>query len=195
MAKEQAQAQPKEPIAGESPTQEQSTAEQPAVEQPTKEQLMAEMQNAMTQGDWKLVSQVSRKIDNLVKTAEKAELAAKTAALDAIKTAVGDAITAVIEPMIVAGQLDAADGVWYSYDFGEQAPTIRLARTAARAPRAGGGGTGKKFDISTDDMLAKHGTEMYKDTGMTIQQAYESNTDKNYRYAIRQKLLKLEGVI
>ena len=169
--------------------------EEPAAEQPTKEQLMVEMQNAMTSGDWKLVSQVSHKIDIMTKAVEKAEMDAKRAVLDEMSDSVKAAIVDAIQPLVDSGQLDAADGVWFTYDFGEQAPIVRLMKTTTRTPRAGGGGTGKKFDVSTDDMLAEHGDEAYKETGMTIKAAYDSNTDKNWRYAIRQKLLKLEGII
>ena len=141
------------------------------------------------------MSQVSRKIDIMTKAVEKAELDAKRAVLDGMCEVVKDGISRVVKMLIDAGKLDAADGIWYSYDFGEQAPTVRLLKSTARAPRAGGGGTGKKFDVSTDAMLAKYGTEPYKDSGQTFQQAYESNTDKNFRYAIRQALLKKEGII
>ena len=172
-------------------------AEAPVAEAPlTQEQLMAELQSALTKGDFKSVAQISRKIDTLTRATEKAELDAKRAILDSMIEGVKVAITKAIEPIVTSGKLDAADGIWFSYDFGEQAPTVRLMRTAARAARTstGAAGTGRKFDISTDAMLAKFGADEYKD-GMTYQQAYEGNTDKNWRYAIRQKLLKLEGVI
>ena len=157
--------------------------------------LFRSMQAAMSANDWKLVSQVSRKIDQIQKTAEKAELEAKRAELEAMQSEVGDAIMAAVEPMITSGQLDKADGIWFSYDFGEQKPTVRLMKTATRAARTGGGGTGKKFDVSTDDMLARHGNEAYKNTEQTFKAAYDSNTDKNWRYGIRNALLKLEGII
>lgn len=162
--------------------------------EPTKEELMAQLQTALTAGDYKAVASVSRQIDQRERAAEKAELEAKRAELEAMQSGVAEAIMGAVEPMIVSGQLDKADGIWFSYDFGDQAPTVRLMKTATRAPRTGGGGTGKKFDISTEDMLNKHGDEQYKD-GMTFRQAYDSNTDKNWRYAIRNKLLKLEGII
>lgn len=156
--------------------------------------LMAELEEALASKDFKAVAAASRKLDQSVKAKEKAELDAKRAALDAMVDKVKGAIAKAIKPMVDSGDLDAADGIWYSYDFGEQAPTVRLTKTAPKAARAGGGGGGKKFDIGTDDMLARHGQEEYKD-GLTFQQAYESSTDKNLRYAIRQKLLKLEGLI
>ena len=161
----------------------------------TEEQLKAELQTALDSGDFKAVAQVSRKIDTMQRAAEKAELDAKRQALEGMSDVVKNAIQAVITPMYDSGELDAADGVWLSWDFGEQAPTVRLMKTATRAPRSGGGGTGKKFDISTTALLEKHGGELYKDSGMDFKTAYDSNTDKNWRYAIRNALLKLDGII
>lgn len=165
-----------------------------ATAQPTQAELMAELQTALTKGDFKAVTAISRKIDTLTRAAEKAELDTKRAVLDAIAEDVKAAITLAIEPYKDSGQLDVADGIWYADDFGEQAATLRLIKSQAKARTSTGGGTGKKFDISTDAMLASHGAEEYKD-GQTFQQAYEANTDKNWRYAIRQKLLKIEGII
>lgn len=169
-------------------------AEAPAPE-PTEAELMSELEAALKSKDFKAVAAASRKLDSAVKAKEKAELEAKRAVLDAMSADVATAISKAVKPLVDSGKLDAADGIWYSYDFGEQAPVVRLMKTQPRAARAGGtGGGGKKFDISTDDMLTRHGTELYKD-GLTFQQAYESSTDKNWRYAIRQKLLKIEGII
>ena len=163
------------------------------VKEPTEEELMAELETALKSKDFKAVAAASRKIDGIQKAKEKAELDAKRAALEAIGEKVKAAISKAVKPLVESGDLDAADGIWYSYDFGEQAPVVRLMKTQPRAVRAGGGG-GKRFDVSTDEMLSRHGAEEYKD-GLTFQQAYESSTDKNWRYAIRQKLLKKEGIL
>ena len=160
----------------------------------SEEQLMAELETALASKDFKAVAAASRKLDQSVKAKEKVEQAIKVAALDAMIDKVKGAIAKAVKPIVDSGDLDVADGIWYSYDFGEQAPVVRLMKTAPRAARAGGGGGGKKFDISTNDMLTRHGQEEYKE-GLNFQQAYESSTDKNWRYAIRQRLLKLEGVI
>ena len=162
--------------------------------EPTEAELMASLEAALKSKDFKAVAAASRKLDQAVKAKEKAELEVKRAALDAMTEDVKGAIVKAVKPLVDSGKLDAADGIWFSYDFGEKAPVVRLMKTQPRAARAGGGGGGKKFDISTDDMLGRHGAEEYKD-GLTFQQAYESSTDKNWRYAIRQKLLKLEGII
>jgi len=161
--------------------------------EPTEEELMALLEKALASKDFKAVAAASRKIDSIVKGREKAELEVKRAALEKMGEKVKAVIAKAVKGVVDSGELDEADGIWYSYDFGEAAPTVRLMKTQPRAARAGGG-TGKKFDISTDDMLSRHGGELFKD-GLTFQQAYESSTDKNWRYAIRQKLLKLEGII
>jgi len=174
---------------------EQAEANAEAVKaEPTEAELMAELEAALKSKDFKAVAAASRKLDQSVKSKEKAELEAKRLVLDAMIDKVKQAIQKAVKPLVDSGDLDAADGIWYSYDFGEQAPTVRLMKSAPKATRSGGGGGGKKFDISTDDMLTRHGAEEYKD-GLSFQQAYESSTDKNWRYAIRQKLLKIEGVI
>ena len=161
----------------------------------TEAELMAALETALKSKDFKAVAAASRKLDTAVKAKEKAELDAKRAELDSMIDEVKTVISNAIKKMVDSGKLDAADGIWYSYDFGEQAPVVRLMKSQpkARAPGSGGGG-GKKFDVSTEDMLVRHGTEEFKD-GMNLQQAYESSTDKNWRFAIRKKLLRIEGII
>jgi len=165
--------------------------------EPTEDQLMAELDVAMKSKDFKTVAAVSRKIDTLQKAREKVELDAKKAALDSMSDKVKAAITKAVTPIIDSKDLDAADGIWYSYDFGEQAPVLRLMKTTTKTKTTGastGSGGGRKFNISTEDMLQRHANEEYKD-GISFAQAYESSADKNWRYAIRQALLKKEGII
>jgi len=188
MANGQKKAKPEETIAQEPPAQE-SVAE----EQLSQEQLQAQMQAAINSGDWKEVAKVARQIDTIAKQAEKAELEAKRAELVAVEALVRETIVGAITPLYDSGELDKADGVWIAWVFGDQAPTIRLTKTATRAPKAGGG-TGKKFDISTDALLEKYGDEAFNEE-LTFKQAYDSNTDKNFRYGIRQKLLKKDKII
>ena len=164
------------------------------VAQPTEAELKAELDKAYKSGDFKAIAAVARKIDTAVKAKEKSELDAKRAAVDKMIEKVKAAISKAVQSLVDSGVLDGADGIWYTYDFGEQAPTVRLLKLAPKAARQGGGGGGKKFDVRTEDMLARHGSEDYKE-GQNFQQAWEVSTDKNWRYAIRQKLLKLEGVI
>lgn len=171
-----------------------TTPEQPAVEpELTAEQLVEQMQAAITANDFKAVSQISRKIDMQNRAIEKAALDEKRAKADQMSGHVLAQYLEAVQPLIDNKELDAFDGIWISHDFGEKVPTCRLMKTATKARSSGNGGAGKKFDISTEDMLSRHGEEVYKD-GMTFSTAYQSNVDKNWRYAIRMKLLKLEGV-
>ena len=166
------------------------------VAEPTESELLAQLDIAMKSKDFKQVAVVSRKIDQMVTAKEKVEKAALQAELDTKVGKVKDAITKAVKPLVDSGELDAADGIWYSYDFGEQAPTVRLMKSATKTRTATSDSSGgRKFDISTDELLEKHGSKVYKDSGLSFAQAYESSTDKNWRYAIRQALLKAEGTI
>lgn len=172
-------------------TPEQSAAVEPEL---TIEQLMASMQDAISANDFKAVSQISRKIDTRNRAIEKAALDEKRAREGEVAQIVLSAYLGAVNPLIDEGITDSFDGIWITHDFGEQQPTCRLMKTATKTRSSGNGGAGKKFDVSTEDMLSRHGEEVYKD-GITFRQAYDSNTDKNWRYAIRTKLLKLEGII
>mgnify|MGYP001594877772 CR=1 FL=1 len=162
--------------------------------EPTEAELMASLEAALKSKDFKAVAAASRKLDTAVKAKEKTELEVKHKALDAMIESVKAAISKAVKPLVDSGKLDAANGIWYSYDFGEQAPVVRLLKSQPKARTSSGGGGGKKFDVSTDDMLTRHGSEEFRD-GMTLQQAYESSTDKNWRFAIRKKLLQREGLL
>jgi len=166
-----------------------------APKQASEAELMQQLDAALKSKDFKAVAKVSNEIAKFQKTKEQAELETKQSALAAVTDEVKKVITAALKPLVEAKKLDSADGVWFTQDFGEKLITCRLTKTAARKASTGGGGVGKKFDVNTNDLLAKFGGQNYKESGMTIQAAWESNTDKNYRYAIRQTLLKLNGTI
>jgi len=165
-------------------------------EQPKDEQtLMAEMNSAVASGDYKAVAKVAQELVKAQKAKEAEELAAKAAVLDAKVKTVSDTIMKSLTKMVEAGELDMADGVFFNWDFGDKEPSCRLTKAAARkAGSGGGGGAGKKFSISTPTLLETYGGDDYKD-GMTYQQAWDSNADKNWRYAIRESLLKKGGYI
>ena len=158
----------------------------------SKKQLLADMKQAMDSGDFKAVSKVSSAIAKIVADEDKAEKEAKLAAVVGLTEDVKARFDALVVELNKTGTLDACDGVWYSNDFGEKLTTCRLLKGATR--KAGGGGGGKKFNITTNDLLAKHGSEMMGDSGVTFQEAYDANTDGNSRYKVRMKLLKAEGL-
>jgi len=156
--------------------------------------LMASMEQAMKAKDYKAVARVSQELVKYQRTQEQAIADAKSKALVAITTEVKTVLDTAVKRLIDAKKLDLADGVWYSADFGDKSTACRLIKTTAKAPRTGSGGSGKKYDIGTEEMLKKHGHMEYKG-GQSFQSAYDSDTDKNKRYAIREALLKVEGLI
>ena len=168
----------------------------PEVEVKTKKQLLAEMKVAVDSGNFKAVSKISAEIAKLVAAEEKAEREAKQAAAAELSIKVKAQIDAVVKKLIDSKALDVCDGVWYSYDFGEKLSTCRLLKSQPKAK--GGGwrsGVGKRFAISTAELLAKHGDEIANsETGETFKQAYEKDTSGNARYRVRMKLLKAEGL-
>ena len=114
-------------------------------------------------------------------------------------------------------ELDSADGVWYSNDFSAEAghaKSMRLMKGAVKEakPKADGTGKtastggGKKFDVSTEAMITEVGeASIFGDgqnetvkagsayAGQAVKAAYDSSTDKNWRYGIRTALLKATG--
>lgn len=161
----------------------------------TEAELMAEMDKALKSKDFKAVSKVSAELVKFQKDKESAEIAAKEKKLEGMTDKVKVTIQKALQKMVESGELDEADGIWYTNDFGEKLVTCRLMKTQAKARTSGGGGGGgKKFSVSTDELLEKFGGEAYKD-GKSFKEAWDSNTDKNFRYAIRESLLKKGGYI
>ena len=164
----------------------------------TEPQLLAEMQAAVASGDFKAVAKVAAELVKVQKSKEAAELEAKVKALEAITGTVKAAIVKALKPMIEAGKMDSADGVWFTWDFGEgDLVGCKLMKSQAKTARTGGGGGGggKKFNVSTKELIdQKYAKEAYKD-GMTFKEAWDKSSDKNWRFAIRNAVLKLEGLI
>lgn len=161
----------------------------------TKKQLLAEMKTATDAGDWKAVGKISSEIARTVATDEKAEKDAKLAVVNELTVEVKGIFDTIVARLNAEHKLDACDGVWYSSDFGEKLTTCRLLKGAARKSGGGSGG-GKKFNITTHELLTKHGSETVKmgDKEMTFNEAYAADTGGNSRYKVRMKLLKVEGL-
>lgn len=160
-------------------------------EAPTVGQLTAQLQEAMGRGDYKLIAKLAGDMAKAQKAAETAELEAKQKALADITIQVKSEIETLVRKLAEAGKLDVAEGVWFTWDFGEASTTCKLIKAA---PRKSSPNAGKRFDISTRELLEAHGAEQFKDE-MTYQEFYDTNTDKNSRFAVRSALLKLAGYI
>ena len=163
----------------------------------SKDELLAEMKVAMDSGDFKAVSKISSKIAKTVvaeeKVAKDAQLAVIKGITETVKAKLDTVITKIVDGLD-KDVLEAMDGVWYVNDFAEQLTTCRLVKGAARKGGGGGGGGGKKFSVSTKELLEAHGAEQMGDSGQTLQEAYDADTNGNARYKVRIKLLKAHGL-
>jgi|TARA_Y100000310_G_scaffold2292_1_gene2874 hypothetical protein len=159
----------------------------------TLEAAEADLKKAMKDGDTNAVITLGQEVGKLRKDAERAEQEAKRQALASVEQAVKTAIVEAIKPIYESGQLDSADGIWYTHDFGETEGTIRLLKSApARRSGAGGGGANRKSKVTTNALLDAYGDEPFNDE-MSMKQAHESTTDGNTRYRVRVKMLALNA--
>lgn len=184
-----------------------------AKEKSPQELLREQMREAVANEDWKAVGKVSADLAKLEKEEARVAREAAEGAVKELTMGVKDAITELLTPMIEEGKLDGCDGVWYSMDFGDEMvsglrpASCKLLKSAAKAPRATGGGGGTKFNVSYKDFLAKYGDDLVTEAdaefrsaikpcvGMTWKEAYESNTEGNFRYHIRECWLHKDSLI
>jgi hypothetical protein len=142
--------------------------------------------------DWKVIAKMAAELAKMGEVVEKSKRDAALKILETTGEAVKTAIQKAIQPFIDNKSLDVADGIWFSQDFGEKLISIRLSKSAVRKTSSGtstSGGTGKKYDVSTNDLLTKYGETEYKDK-VTFKVAWDADPDKNKRYAIREALIK-----
>lgn len=163
----------------------------------TLQQLKAELDAAFDKGDMRAVAAISKQIVTQQAGAEKAAHDAKLAALASITLKLKSAIDAVVAEAYDKGELDAAEGVWYSQDFEESITSCRLIK---RQSAGGTGGThagkGKKF-ASTAELLKEHGDEVAEaETGKTWNELYaDAKGDGNKVFSIRMRLAKTLNLV
>ncbi len=161
----------------------------------TQEELQVEIKSAVDAGDWAQVKRISGEIAKLVKSEEKTERDAKLAAVaeltETVKSEFEKLVTKLLDKY---GDMVSCDGVWFSKDFGDQSSSCRLLKSQPKARTGGGGGAGKKFSVTTKELLDRYGDQPNGETGVSLKDAYEATTDGNKRYNIRVKLLKLANI-
>lgn len=186
----------------------------PVQEQPivllSEGELQAKLIELASKGDFKAIMKLTQEQAKATKAHEQELNEAKLKALAGKTESVRDAINKVIAKFVERGELDQADGVWYSRDFNNgDLIECKLTKTVAKKASAGGhgGGGGKKFDIKTEDILAEVGHLNFGDgtngtikagekyAGQQVKAAWDSSADKNWRYGIREALLKYKGVV
>jgi hypothetical protein len=208
----------------------------------TLEEQIAELEAKVTEAavakDYKQVGKLAQQLNKLQSDSKAQEQKVKQDALVAITGKIGELFNQMVK-FLTSGQsadatevdefankllelegteLDKADGVWYSNDFGAEsghATSIRLMKgaTKAKEPKAPGekavstGGGVQKYSVKTEELLSELGDmvlgngeggtikapEAY--AGKTVKQAQDESTDKNYRYQLRVALLKYKGIM
>ena len=174
----------------------------------TKEVVLAELGEAYKKGDMKLVSKLASEIAKIDAQAEQAEREAKVKALADMGGKVKTAIMKAIQKFIDNGDLDVADGIWFSYDFADKSESIRLLKGAPKKEKGTGSGSSGYVsvpDVKTADLLAEVGDHvMFKEdtvrkidkvehtmkAGTTFKQAFEFSNNGGWRNSVRMALLK-----
>lgn len=178
------------------------TAEEQALP-PTREELMAELQKALNSGDFRQVAKVSGRLAGFQAAAEKAASAAQELRLRNITLDVKQAIQEALEPFTEEDKFEGADGVWFSWDFGEMLITCRLVKTLPKQKLLSASDSlraaGRRFSERSEDLLAIYGSKPFvhkgQPTGATCQEQHDSSAEKNSRYQVREVLLAYAGVI
>ena len=167
-----------------------------------KDQLKADLQTALDSGEWSEVAKVSKELSRVDADAKRAEVDALQEVMKDTTEKVRSILDKAVAKLKESGDLEGADGVWYSNDFsGTDVSGLKLLKVSPRKTGAGSrGDTNRKFSVKTEELLAQFG----KDTipadgklsafaGQTYQQAYDFSTEGNHRYQVRTALLKLGG--
>lgn len=164
----------------------------------TLEQAQEALKQAMASQNMPEVIRLAGIVKKLDKTAGSAELEAKKGQIndlgEKIKLAFQNHIVDQFGAEIVQLVGEKKAIIKLDWDYEGQVPTVKIVKGVAgtRKPGSGkGGGNPQKFEMSSDDLLAKFGTFEYKE-GQTFKEAWDSTTDKNARYSIRRKLIKLQ---
>jgi len=177
----------------------------------THDELEALMKESATAGDWKAVRQYAKELETLEKAGEQARKEAQLKALADITLKVKGKIDKLVNTMVEAKELDLADGVWYSYDFGTTDTACRLMKGSVKKSAGGnGGGSYIANPAKSSDLLAKVGSDiMFTDdttvtidkvsytmtAGTTYQQAYDFSNNGGWRNRVRMALLKAAGLV
>lgn len=176
----------------------------------TKDELIQAIGEAYNKGEYKLMGKLSGQMAKFEADEAKAAKDAQLAVVVGLTEKVKKVIDKAVAQMISDGQLDVADGIWYSQDFGDKLTSCRLLKGTVRKASSGTGGGGKKFSDTPAELLAQcGGVAMFSEAkelkvdgvptaipaGMTYQEAYDLSTDGNWRYKVRVAMLKHLGKV
>tara|TARA_Y100000310_G_scaffold345865_1_gene471872 strand:+ start:17933 stop:18529 length:597 start_codon:yes stop_codon:yes gene_type:complete len=165
----------------------------------TKDSLVELLNAAFATNDWKLCAKISAQLARFDIDRAAEELETKQKALVVITAKIKEAIEMALAPLVEDEEFASAEGVWYSWDFGDKLTSIRVLKGSAKAPKTSSErqGGGKKFDATTDSLLAQFGDEeMPMKEGASFNTVYEDAKGYgNKRYEVRKALLKRAGIL
>jgi len=181
-----------------------------AVAKALEPELIKAVQEYAIAGDTKAMMASARELADLQKHIQVLESTGKAQQLNELATEIEAVISEKVQWYIQQGKLDLAKGVYYSFDFEQPVvkgvnAVVRFSKGAGKVKVAGkstgGGAPGKKIDKNgnplpkTDELVATFGETVitYRGKEATIKELYDSNTDGNYRFGLREKLEKLHN--
>ena len=180
------------------------------------EALQKRISEATAAQDWKAVTKIARELVDAENAKAKAEREKLQAAIAGLTEKVKGVIDKAVARMIEAGELDGADGVWYSKDFGDESSGCRLLKSAPKVAgeKSGNGGSYVSHPAKSDELrksegakpfTSPDGTPVTKATigkvehtfpeGLTLEEAWKYSNDGGWRNRVRQALLKSAGLI
>ena len=158
-------------------------------------ELREELEQAKLADDWKLVASKAKELANYQAKLEALEHETKLSKLTDVANELKAVVISFIEEAVRHGQLDEAELVSFSWDMTSPLNTLTVSLLKAKATkeRKATTGTGKVYNVTTESLLIEHGSKLIDGKDETYQQAWDAKMDKNSRYQIRKKLLKLAG--
>ena len=174
--------------------------------------LNAKMAEVSAAKDWKAVSKVARELVDAENLLARSKKEALQAALADITSKVKATIDRAVSKMYDAGELDGADGIWYSKDFGDEASGCRLTKTAPKVKGEASTANGSYVSRpeKSSDLLKTEGDKPFLpagakatidkvehtfESGLTLQEAFDYNTNGGWRNRVRMALLKSAGLV
>lgn len=155
-----------------------------------------QMQELLDKGDFVGLQKLANEQGKAQREADKAMLAAKEGEINALAHKVSEDFQKLVnkykdEIVALVGH-DKAQlyGSWSSADGYKLIGIV----SAKRASTGGGGSTTQKYEKSSEELLKTFGELTFqvdgKDSEQTLQEAYNSSTDGNFRFKVRKQLIK-----
>ena len=162
--------------------------------------LQAQLQAAAGKGDWKQVIEIGSQLKRAQSEADKARAEANKGKVIELSIKVKGELIKVakrFEEAIVALVGEDKARVKFEYDFSNELDsTIAITKSTGGSKRVAGSGSPQRYEKSTNDLLSAFGGQQFlkngQPSGQTLKEAYDSNTDGNWRFKVRQQLIKLD---